>query len=665
MKHGLSIGLFFLLVLLVSGQTSYAQEREAEWSTSLDSLREEEDNKKDSVVYTARYVRYLTLDMLRRGTYTVQIDTTHRNFQYFNPQNNPHHPSIHLGSYGLATRDLLFTPQKTLGFQTGFHALDRFLYRSDSVKYYRARAPFSELYNVGFFFNDQVLRAKISQNIHPRWNIGGEFHAAGADGYYSNQRYNDLKAAVFTWYESKNHRYNLLANMVFNKLLSTENGSVINDTLFRDSVGRGPDSEPTRLRTTRQNRPLQTWKDQEYLLTQRFYLGRIDTLNANLPEQQVLPTNRFSHITRYRLRQFGFFKNEEDIYGAFPIGASVLTKDSTRIQQVSNEFEYTFFLRGKSSSIVRNEVKIDAGFRNDLIWYQGMKENEFFQNNTVLGSLSSRFSTRMEFLAKVEQIVQGAHFGDYLYEAQLDISGGKKAGQIRLQAYTQNKSPEQLFQEVHYTYHDWKNEFSKTKTTHFSFQYRNPFIGFEGTAAYFNINNHVYYKEVDNPNADPNLLRKIEPSQASDPIQLLRLSLKQKIRLGRWQLDNYIVYQESDFLQLLATPRLYTFHSLYYSDLAYKVLDYSIGMDVRFNTPYQVPAYAINVGQFYNTYNPIEFSTYPIVDVWTTATIKRVNLFLSYNFVNQFVWPKGYYSVRRYPMNPANLRLGVSWKFYD
>jgi hypothetical protein len=658
MKH--RFGIWLVLVLLMGcSMTAIAQEEEAEWSSSLDSLRQEEDNKKDSVVYTARYVRFLTLDMLRRGTYTQQIDTNHRNFHYFNPQNQPYHPSIHLGSYGLATRDLLFNPSKRIGFETGFHALSRYLYRSDSVKYYRARAPFSELYNVGFFFNDQVLRAKISQNIHPRWNVGGEFHAAGADGYYSNQRYNDIKAAVFTWYESPNHRYNLLANTVFNRLLSTENGSILNDTVFRDPESRGPEAEPTKLRVTRNQRPLQTWRDQEYLLTQRFYLGRIDTINAGLPEQQVLPTNRFSHISRYQVRQYKFFKNEEDVYGAFPFGASVLTQDSTRVQQVSNAFEYTFFLRGKTSSVVKNEIKIDAGFRNDLIWYQGMREKEFFQNNTLLASAGYRFSDRVDLTTHFEQIILGEHFGDYLYEAQLDMRGNDKAGHIRLQAYTQNKSPEQLFREVHYTYHDWKLDWNKTKTTHFSFQYRNPYLGFEGTAAYYNINNHLYFQEL------PDQPRSITPVQASDPIQLIRLSLKQKFKLGRWQLDNYVVYQESDFLALLATPRLYTFHSLYYSDMAYKVLDFSIGIDVRFNTPYQAPAYAINVGQFYNPSQPLEFSTYPVVDVWTTATIKRVNLFLSYNFVNQFVWPNGYYTVRRYPMNPANLRLGVSWKFYD
>ncbi|ULT22111.1 hypothetical protein KUH03_21575 [Sphingobacterium sp. E70] len=72
--------------------------------------------EKDSVILSAKYIRYATLDMLKKGTYTRQIDTSHRNYQYYNPQNLPWNPSVNLGSYGLATRDLLFQPKRQLDF---------------------------------------------------------------------------------------------------------------------------------------------------------------------------------------------------------------------------------------------------------------------------------------------------------------------------------------------------------------------------------------------------------------------------------------------------------------------------------------------------------------------------------------------------------------------
>ena len=82
---------------------------QVDFSAALDSARAAEDEKPDTVIYTARYVRYTTLEMMKLGTFTYQIDTTHQNFHYYNPQNLPSRPSINLGSYGLASMAALIS----------------------------------------------------------------------------------------------------------------------------------------------------------------------------------------------------------------------------------------------------------------------------------------------------------------------------------------------------------------------------------------------------------------------------------------------------------------------------------------------------------------------------------------------------------------------------
>jgi hypothetical protein len=657
--------LIILTVLSVCTLDVRAQQ-DPQWSTGLDEARQKEDNKKDTVIYSSRFVRYATLAMLKQGTFTYQIDTAHKNFQYYNPQNQPFNPSIHLGSYGLATRDLLFNPNKTIGFQTGFRSLERYLYRSDEVQYYRARAPYTELYNVGFFFEDQVLRAKITQNVHSRWNVGGEFHGAKAQGYYVNQQYGDIRWVFFSWYESKNHRYNLITNGVFNKLTASENGSILNDTVFRDPERRSSVAEFVRLRGQGDNRPKNRWVDNELFLRQSIYLGKLDTINKGLPEQQLLPTNRFAHSINYKKQQYSFFKNEEDVYGALPFRESVLTTDTTRLSTITNEFNYSFFLRGKSQSVIKNEVKLDVGYQLDMHWLSSRTRSPFYQNSMIKAGLAYRFSDRLHLTGDFRQILQGQHFGDYLYEANLDVLLSKSAGKIQLGAYTQNKSPELAYEYMDYTYHQWDQQFEKSKTTNFAFTYLNDHLGFRGRAEYFLINNYLYFKEVDNPNRLPELMKVIEPTQFDKNINLLKVSVTQALKFGNFHFDNHAVYQQSDFNDVLAIPSLYTWHSLYFNgNLSKGAMNYNIGLDVRFNTPFRTPSYSINTGQFYNDNVGIEFSTYPIVDAWATATIKRVNLFLSYNFLNQHLYPKGYYTVRRYPMQNANFRLGVVWRFYD
>ncbi len=656
LRNLLSCIFFFTFTFALQAQVN------DEFSSALDSARAKEDNKKDSVIFSSKYVRYATLNMLKYATHTKQIDTTHHNFHYYNNQNLPWNPSINLGSYGLATRDLLFTPSKKIGFQPGFHALERYLMTSDSVLYYRARARYSELYAVGFFFADQVFKAKLAQNINPNWNIGVDYHATNTDGYYYNQDYSDRKGAVHTWYESPSKRYNLLANVTFNKLDATENGSIRNDTIFRDDQVSSLYSVVTRLRGQRQNRPYNKWNDNSLFLRQSYFLGRLDTLNKGLPEMEIHPTNAIAHNTHIRQQRFVFYKNEADDGNAFPFGNFVEVHDTTKVTTISNEFTYAFYLRPKA--LLKNEAKLNLGFQNDLIWFADSVSNDFYQNSSVKGDLSYKFSDRIDLNVGVNQIVVGHNFGDYLYEAKADILIGERVGKISLGAYSQNKSPEMVFNRMNYTYHRWSNNMDKTKTQNLSFAYANPKLGFRGRIEYFLIDNYLYFREVDNPNEDSRLNKIIEAAQYGK-LNFLKATVEQNFKFGKFHLDNRVVYQKSDAMDVIATPELYTWHSFYYDSRWFDVLNLRIGTDVRFNTPFVTPSYSINTGQFYNTNHSLEFSTYPIVDVWATMNIKRVNLFISNNFTNQYIYPKGYYSVRRYPMNPANFRFGASWKFYD
>ena len=651
-----------VVIVLMLGTTGAVFGQVEDFSAALDSARAAEDNKKDSVIFSARYVRYTTLDALKNYIHTYQIDTTHHNFQYYNKQNQPSNPSIHLGSYGLATRDLLFNPNKSIGFQTGYHALDRYLVDADSVQYYRARARYSELYAVGFFFDDQIFRAKIAQNIHPRLNIGAEYNAANTDGFYQNQQYSDRKGSVFSWYESPSHRYNMLTNFTFNNLDASENGSIVNDLVFRDSTeSRGSMSELPKLGGRNADRPRTKWTDYGFFLRQSLFVGRIDTVNKNQPEMEIHPTNVMAHNTYLRTRKYMFFKNEDDVHGAFPYASHRRVGDTTEVTTISNEFTYSFHLRSGS---LKNEAKLELGFQNDLAWYSDSLYNGFYQNNTAKGAFGYQFSDRIDFNLRVNQIILGHHFGDYLYEANADIKAGENLGLIRLGAYSQNKSPEMIFERANLTYHQWEEDFAKTKTQNLSFAYLNPKLRFSGKAEYFLMSDYLYFREVDNPTNDQRLLRVIEPTQHSS-LNLLKLSLSQKFSFRRFHLDNIVVYQKSDAMDILAIPELYSWHSFYYGNILSNVMDFRIGLDAKFNTPFRTPSYSINSGQFYNDNVGIEFSTYPIVDAWFTANIQRVNLFLSYNFLNQHLYPKGYYTVRRYPMQDANLRFGVSWKFYD
>lgn len=139
-----------------------------------------------------------------------------------------------------------------------------------------------------------------------------------------------------------------------------------------------------------------------------------------------------------------------------------------------------------------------------------------------------------------------------------------------------------------------------------------------------------------------------------------------KFTYGKFNLDSYVVYQKTDNSGKLRTPEVYTFNSFYLDQTFFKVLKTNVGFDLRYNTPYQNYAYSPASGQFYLATQPVTFNTEPIVDVWVKASLRRANIFLKFDYVNQGLFSKGYYTVDRYPMPDRQiLKFGVSWNFYD
>ncbi|RZJ54972.1 MAG: hypothetical protein EOO44_03115 [Flavobacterium sp.] len=96
----------------------------------------------------------------------------------------------------------------------------------------------------------------------------------------------------------------------------------------------------------------------------------------------------------------------------------------------------------------------------------------------------------------------------------------------------------------------------------------------------------------------------------------------------------------------------------------FKVLKTNIGFDVRYNTAYANYSYSPALSQFYVGDATVLKST-PVVDVFLKANLKRANIFVKYDYLNQGLISPGYFTVNRYPMPDALLKFGVTWNFYD
>jgi hypothetical protein len=644
----------------------------------LDTLRKREQRSQDTVIFTSKFIKVTTEALLRDSTQLFPIDTTLTNFENYSPLFQPRSPKISLAAtMGQATRSLLFEPPKTIGFDVGLHALDTWMLTPQDIKYYNARVSYTllNMYTAGS--SEQVFKALHTQNIKPNWNVGFNLNFVGSRGFYASNRVlgqnvSNVNGALFTWYESKSKRYNLLGNIIFNNIKSPETGAILNDSIYTSKAGSfDPSTEPVRLPNTFEN-----WKSSGIYLKQSYYIGRIDT-TVRTNSANILPTQRVTYTLHYNVNKYDFLQNDLDTYHVFPdyYFSSNRSRDSLTVSHLVNDFGYSFYLRGKSSQSVKNELKLDLGLTQDIYGYSqyvsdtviteygnkqrmaDRKQEGSFQNITIKGKLSYRFSDRVNLEGTVNQIAVGRNFGDFLYDAKLLLAGGKKAGKIILNGYVQSSSAPLVATSWISNHYIFNNTFANQKTTSLSFNYINDALQLDLKAEYFLITDYLYY-ESQPGGVDAH------PVQLSTPINLLKVSLGKNLSWRDLHFDNFIVYEKTDYQNTLRIPEVYTYSSLYYNAFLFKVLHLSTGLNVRYNTPYLAPSYAVGLGQFYNGAD-VKFSSFPVGTVFLKGTIKNTNLFVMYDYANQGLFSKGYYTVNRYPQQDASLKFGVSWMFFQ
>lgn len=656
--------------------TATSQTKNLTGDQQIDEERKKEEHRHDSVVFTSKFIRVTNEKLLHDSTQVFPLDTGLNNFENYSPLYQPRDPKIGLGSLGLPERDLLFEPSKTIGFDVGQHFLDAYIMTPQDIQYYKARVGYTNLSLFDSGVKEQLFKAIHTQNINPQLNVGLNLNFIGSQGFYARQNVGDMNLALFSWYESKNKRYNLLANYIVNTLKTPENGSITDDAIFTTPAS-------SQYATT-QNLPVRLYDSQDDIhtsglyLKQYYYIGKIDSSKKGSGNANVLPTQRIGYTFYTNSTRSTFFQDEPDDFNVFPdyYYSSTYSRDSLTVSHIQNAFSYTFYLRGKSTGVIKNELKLDLGLVQDYYHYQQFvtdtgvintygriiqtdrKQNNSFQDITLKGRAGYRFSDKILLDADIEQIAAGRDFGNFLYDGKLTLSGGRKAGRIILEAYSQSTSPPLAYTDWisnHFIFH---NSFDNQKTNSASFNYINDALQLDLKAEYFLISDYLYFS------AQPNGID-ATPTQLHSPINLLKVSLGKNLVFGHWHFDNYVVYEKSDYQSTLRIPDIYTYSNLYYSKLLFQVLHSSLGMSVRYNTPYAAPSYAVGLGQFYNNTPNLTFSSYPIAAVYFKATLIRTNIMLEYDYANQGLFSNGYYMVNRYPGPNALLKIGVSWTFYN
>ncbi len=271
-----------------------------------DSLTfEHRDDLKDSITISFRY-----LDSLKSSVLDSSINDFNRIYSvpaYY----------VTLGNNGTAAFPVLFSPILKAGWDAGFHAFDVYMYSIENTRFFKTTKPFTQLTYLLGSGKEQVINVLHTQNIKPNWNAGIDYRLISSPGFFQTQNTNHNNYRFFSNYQGKRKRYAAYLLLLGNKINSSENGGIQNDSFLLDPnrkkrfavpVNLGGDVEETfNVFSTKVNTG-NFYSNFTAFFRQSYDFGIKDSLiiNDTTTEYLFYPKFRFQHTLNYSSYTYRF-----------------------------------------------------------------------------------------------------------------------------------------------------------------------------------------------------------------------------------------------------------------------------------------------------------------------------------------------------------------------
>lgn len=627
-------------------------------SFNSDQERSDKSTGKDSV---APINEYKIISILND---TIAVDTAlsikkHYRFNYLRKDNFGLLPFSNEGqTYNVLKYD---AKRNTLFPEFGFSAKHTAYLEKEDISYYSAPTPFTELYFRSVMKQGQNLDAFITLNTSKELNFFIGYKGLRSLGKYINQLSSSGNFRIGASYQSPNKRYLMRTHVTAQDILNQENGGIRDLDLFESSIS--PYDKRERLDVY--------FRDVETLLRgKRFFLSHQYQLNKAL-ENGILLTHEFV----YEDKRFSFTQQNINVQNdtILRFGSAYQDKidNKTRYYQISNKlgaayqshtlgrFEFfTDFLKydyhynslaivntnQSQGSIIPNRIAKDLMLLGGKYTY---RKDKIRANLLVSSSLGDDNTSKLQ--------------GDFRYDYSDDIG-------VDLSYQKVNKMPNlnyQLYQSD-YVYYNWYHNFNNEKHNSFDASITTPWLTLSGN--YSIIKDKIYFSNDRSQVNEFGLPIQLvtTPKQFTSSINYLSLQLQKEFKVGKFALDNTVLYQKVDQSQnVLNVPEFLTRNTLYYTDAFFdKALHFQTGVTFSYFSKYYGNGYNPLIGDFY-VQDQMKIGGYPVFDFFINMKVRTAQIYVTMEHFNSSMTGYNYYSAPNYPYRDFTFRFGLIWNFFS
>ena len=580
-----------------------------------------------------------------------------------------------LGNVGTASRPLLYRANTELGARFGRNVFDRYVRDASRVSYYDSRSPYSFFRYVQTGMGEQVFEISYSRSLKENFSVGVAYERFASNQVLGSNVNKGLTESnnvlLFSRFQTENNRYHLLANLTISRHQVVEQGGIrpiagVENPLRPDSLFNYSRQQVNLITATNQDD-----RDQFHLAHSYKLLSRGLTAFHTLDIRR-----QYNSYSDTRLPSVNVTDSTLLFYPTVRINLGA-TLDRAEYRQVENtlgilgrtdKVEYRFYARRRDAGLFSRTLQPNATGAEPVLM-QAASTQRFGQ---IFGGGTATFRYRRIFAVETSGEVKleddnavggdgssalGGFLGEYW------VRGVVRTGPLSAEVLSTSYAPTLTQQRFLGNHSEWDNSFSNTTANHLTVALRQKLPG--GTAHSIELSGSlvrmggvVYYNQQG------------VPAQRSNQ-QILGIGfIRHQVMLGHFGFDNQATYTSGgqatgDDATGVRIPALVTNSRVYYQNYLFRrALFGQIGAEVYYQSRFRAYDYSPSTQQFY-LQDHFTIRNYAIANVFVTADIGRVSIFVKMAYLNQGIMYDGYYTTPFYTGLPRRLQFGVRWRFYN
>ncbi|HNZ43027.1 MAG TPA: hypothetical protein PKN41_06760 [Bacteroidales bacterium] len=634
---------FAIIIIAVFAHTSFVA-----YCQHADSLVSRKDSIK-AVGFCIQKFDTTTMPQ-NNATYT---DTAIFGFHNYDPAVKSYEFFANLGNVGQATQNLIFRIPQNTGFTYGLSAFDAYKFNlSQNINLY-SMLPYTNLFWTLGMKREQVFQVTHYHHVRNQVFMGVDYriiNSPGRDNF--RQKTNNHALSVYTYYATKNKRYGVIVNYIFNRIKVQDNGGLNNDTAYinyrKGENSGGFDINLKKAETA--------WNESSVMLKQYVTLSRESDFNK---KDSLRPLKKFNfgriiHTLSFTRRRYKFIDENPNFayYPLIPNDTSALN-DSTWFYTLENTLAWTN--AEQRANVKDRHFRYYARIKHAYTKVRQLDGSYYISNLIPSLGISVRPYNTLKVDVAGEYVLMDYNQNDFSLNAtakQDFVFNEKNYGALRLSARYQRAEPAWFYEHFFSKYYQWDYDFVKQSTLSLSLNYSYPrlSVGID----YYNLYNYVYLGADSRPRQYTNGV-----------VNVLSAFIYKDFVFGKFRIDNKVVYQYTDKPALVRKPQLMAMQSyMFTTPMFKKALLAQIGIDLAYNSPYFADSYNPALGAFV-LQNDYKNGNYLDAAVFINLKIQRMRIFVKLsNFLSGLIG-YNYFTVPHYPMQDRLFRFGISWRFHD